>query len=116
MFLKVTDLAAAIGIDEKTVLGWIKTKGLPAHKALKAIRVTQARREHRELLVHRGQKVIPAIQAQRDRRDYKGDRVNGVLDYFGRKLPAQAGRPCLIPDTLRITQGRLPLRCRYCRW
>ncbi len=32
MFLKVTDLAAAIGIDEKTVLGWIKTKGLPAHK------------------------------------------------------------------------------------
>jgi PTS system nitrogen regulatory IIA component len=32
MFLKVTDLAAAIGVDEKTVLGWIKNKGLPAHK------------------------------------------------------------------------------------
>ncbi|MDD2272402.1 MAG: PTS sugar transporter subunit IIA [Desulfuromonadaceae bacterium] len=32
MFLKVTDLAAAIGVDEKTVLGWIKHKGLPAHK------------------------------------------------------------------------------------
>ena len=32
MFLKVTDLAAAIGVDEKTVLGWIKNRGLPAHK------------------------------------------------------------------------------------
>ena len=32
MFLKVTDLAAAIGTDEKTVLSWIKNKGLPAHK------------------------------------------------------------------------------------
>jgi PTS system nitrogen regulatory IIA component len=32
MFLKVTDLVAAIGVDEKTVLSWIKNKGLPAHK------------------------------------------------------------------------------------
>lgn len=32
MFLKVNDLAAAIGVDEKTVLGWIKSQGLPAHK------------------------------------------------------------------------------------
>jgi len=32
MFLKVTDLAVAIGVDEKTVLSWIKNKGLPAHK------------------------------------------------------------------------------------
>jgi PTS system nitrogen regulatory IIA component len=32
MFLKVTDLAATIGVDEKTVLGWIKNMGLPAHK------------------------------------------------------------------------------------
>ena len=32
MFLKVTDLAAAIGVDEKTVLNWIKNRGLPAHK------------------------------------------------------------------------------------
>ncbi len=32
MFLKVIDLAAAIGVDEKTVLHWIKSKGLPAHK------------------------------------------------------------------------------------
>ena len=32
MFLKVTDLAAAVGVDEKTVLGWIKNMGLPAHK------------------------------------------------------------------------------------
>lgn len=32
MYLKVTDLAAAVGVDEKTVLNWIKNKGLPAHK------------------------------------------------------------------------------------
>ncbi len=32
MFLKVTDLAAAAGVDEKTVLNWIKNDGLPAHK------------------------------------------------------------------------------------
>lgn len=32
MFLKITDLAAATGVDEKTVLDWIRHKGLPAHK------------------------------------------------------------------------------------
>jgi len=32
MFLKVADLAAAAGVDEKTVLHWIKHEGLPAHK------------------------------------------------------------------------------------
>jgi len=32
MFLKITDLAAATGVDEKAVLDWIKNKGLPAHK------------------------------------------------------------------------------------
>lgn len=32
MFLKVIDLATAVGVDEKTVLDWIKNKGLPAHK------------------------------------------------------------------------------------
>lgn len=32
MFLKVTELAAAAGVSEKTVLFWIKDMGLPAHK------------------------------------------------------------------------------------
>lgn len=32
MFLKVKDVATADGLDEKTVLDWIKNKGLPAHK------------------------------------------------------------------------------------
>lgn len=32
MFLKVTALAAAVGVSEKTVLFWIKDMGLPAHK------------------------------------------------------------------------------------
>jgi nitrogen PTS system EIIA component len=31
MFLKVTDVAAAVGVPEKTVLNWIKNQGLPAH-------------------------------------------------------------------------------------
>jgi PTS system nitrogen regulatory IIA component len=32
MFLKVTELASAAGVSEKTVLFWIKDMGLPAHK------------------------------------------------------------------------------------
>lgn len=32
MFLKVTELAEAAGVNEKTVLFWIKDMGLPAHK------------------------------------------------------------------------------------
>ena len=31
MFLKVADIAAAVGVTEKTVLNWIKQQGLPAH-------------------------------------------------------------------------------------
>lgn len=31
MFLKVVDIVASLGVDEKTVLGWIKKKGLTAH-------------------------------------------------------------------------------------
>jgi PTS system nitrogen regulatory IIA component len=32
MFLKITNLATAAGVDEKTILDWIKNRGLPAHK------------------------------------------------------------------------------------
>jgi nitrogen PTS system EIIA component len=31
MFLKVTDIATAVGVTEKKVLNWIKNQGLPAH-------------------------------------------------------------------------------------
>ena len=31
MFMKIADIVAALGFDEKTVLGWIKKMGLPAH-------------------------------------------------------------------------------------
>ena len=31
MFLKIIDVVSALGVYEKTVLGWIKKKGLPAH-------------------------------------------------------------------------------------
>ncbi|MSN26888.1 MAG: helix-turn-helix domain-containing protein [Geobacter sp.] len=32
MFLKVADVAAVVGVDERTVLNWIKHQGLHAHK------------------------------------------------------------------------------------
>lgn len=32
MFLKVADVAAVVGVDERTVLNWIRNQGLPAHK------------------------------------------------------------------------------------
>lgn len=32
MFLKVADVAAVVGVDEKTVLDWIRHQGLHAHK------------------------------------------------------------------------------------
>lgn len=32
MFLKVADVAAVVGVDERTVLNWIRHQGLPAHK------------------------------------------------------------------------------------
>jgi len=32
MFLRVADVASAVGVEEKTVLGWIKHQGLPAHR------------------------------------------------------------------------------------
>lgn len=31
MFLRVEDIATAVGVSERTVLGWIKNQGLPAH-------------------------------------------------------------------------------------
>jgi PTS system nitrogen regulatory IIA component len=31
MFLKIADIVSALGLDEKTVLNWVKKKGLPAH-------------------------------------------------------------------------------------
>lgn len=31
MFLKIIDVVSSLSVDEKTVLGWIKKKGLPAH-------------------------------------------------------------------------------------
>lgn len=32
MFLKVADVVDLVGVDEKTVLNWIRQQGLPAHK------------------------------------------------------------------------------------
>lgn len=41
MFLKVTELAAKIGVDEKTVLKWIRSGGLPAHKQDERYRINK---------------------------------------------------------------------------
>jgi PTS system nitrogen regulatory IIA component len=41
MYLKVSDLAVAVGVDEKTVLSWIKNKGLPAYKQDERYRINR---------------------------------------------------------------------------
>lgn len=41
MFLKVADVAAVVGVDEKTVLSWIRQQGLPAHKQDERYRVNR---------------------------------------------------------------------------
>lgn len=38
MFLKVNDLATAVGVDEKTVLNWIKNKGCRRTNRMTGIR------------------------------------------------------------------------------
>ncbi|HIJ94813.1 MAG TPA: PTS transporter subunit EIIA [Desulfuromonadales bacterium] len=41
MFIKITDLAIAAGVEEKTILDWIKNKGLPAHKQDERYRINR---------------------------------------------------------------------------
>lgn len=41
MFLKVAELATAAGVDEKTVLHWIRHEGLPAHKQDERFRINR---------------------------------------------------------------------------
>lgn len=64
MFLKVNDLAAAIGVDEKTVLNWIKNKGLPAHKQDDRYRVNRV--DLLEWATNHGITIPPEIFAASD--------------------------------------------------
>lgn len=64
MFLKVTDLAAAIGVDEKTVLSWIKNRGLPAHKQDDRYRINRV--DLLEWATNRGISIPPDILVPSD--------------------------------------------------
>ncbi|MDD5285183.1 MAG: PTS sugar transporter subunit IIA [Desulfuromonadaceae bacterium] len=64
MFLKVKDLAAAAGVDEKTVLDWIKNKGLPAHKQDDRYRVNRV--DLLEWATNHGITIPPEIFAESD--------------------------------------------------
>jgi PTS system nitrogen regulatory IIA component len=64
MFLKVNDLAAAIGVDEKTVLNWIKNKGLPAYKQDDRYRINRV--DLLEWATNHGITIPPEIFAAND--------------------------------------------------
>jgi len=64
MFLKVTDLAVAIGVDEKTVLSWIKNRGLPAHKQDDRYRINRI--DLLEWATNRGISIPPDILVTSD--------------------------------------------------
>jgi len=61
MFLKIVDIVAALGVDEKTVLGWIKKKGLPAHMVNGRYQVNQV--DLLEWATNNGIKVPPQMFA-----------------------------------------------------
>ena len=61
MFLKIADVVSALGYDEKTVLNWIKKKGLPAHLVNGRYQINQV--DLLEWATNNGIKVPPAMFA-----------------------------------------------------
>lgn len=61
MFLKIADIVASLGVDEKTVLTWIKKKGLPAHLVNSRYQVNQV--DLLEWATNNGIKVPPDMFA-----------------------------------------------------
>ncbi|MDD2900499.1 MAG: PTS sugar transporter subunit IIA [Desulfuromonadaceae bacterium] len=80
MFLKVTDLAASIGVDEKTVLNWIKNKGLPAHKQDDRYRINRV--DLLEWATNQGITIPPEIFAASDESTHLST-VSEALQYGG---------------------------------
>ena len=64
MFLKVADVAAVIGVDEKTVLNWIRQQGLPAHKQDERYRINRV--DLLEWATGRGIVIPPEVFAARE--------------------------------------------------
>lgn len=115
MFLKITDLAAATGVNEKTILDWIKHKGLPAHKQDDRYQVNRV--DLLEWATNRGITIPPDIFAGNDESTYRpmvseallnggifydlpGDTPESALHevVYRLKLP-----PCLDPEFLLQT-------------
>ena len=68
MFLKIADIEASLGVDEKTVLGWIRKKGLPAHMVNGRYQINQV--DLLEWATNNGIKIPPqmfAIAASEDK-------------------------------------------------
>ena len=61
MFLKIADIVSALGYDEKTVLNWVKKKGLPAHMVNGRYQVNQV--DLLEWATNNGIKVPPHLFA-----------------------------------------------------
>jgi PTS system nitrogen regulatory IIA component len=80
MFLKVIDLAAAIGVDEKTILEWIKHRGLPAHKQDDRYQVNRV--DLLEWATNHGITIPPEIFAEGDENPDR-PRVSDALQHGG---------------------------------
>jgi PTS system nitrogen regulatory IIA component len=115
MFLKIVDIAASLGVDEKTVLGWIKKKGLPAHLVNGRYQINQV--DLLEWATSNGIKIPPqmfAVPEMEDRLpllsgsldrggiyfDVPGDDLQSALKSVVERLPLQ---PHMDPDFLYQT-------------
>jgi nitrogen PTS system EIIA component len=115
MFLKVADIVASLGVDEKTVLGWIKKKGLAAHLVNGRYQINQV--DLLEWATNNGIKIPPGMFAVPEAEDalpllsealvrggihfdVPGDDLNSALKNVVERLPLQ---PHMDPDFLYQT-------------
>jgi PTS system nitrogen regulatory IIA component len=115
MFLKIVDIVSSLGVDEKTVLGWIKKKGLPAHMVNGRYQINQV--DLLEWATNNGIKIPPqmfAVPESEDRLpllsgalvrgginfDVPGDDLKSALKSVVERLPLQ---PHMDPDFLYQT-------------
>jgi PTS system nitrogen regulatory IIA component len=115
MFLKIADIVSSLGVDEKTVLGWIKKKGLTAHMVNGRYQINQV--DLLEWATNNGIKIPPqmfAVPEIEDRLpllsdalarggihfDVPGDDLQSALKSVVERLPLQ---PHMDPDFLYQT-------------
>lgn len=103
MFLKIVDVVSSLGVDEKTVLGWIKKKGLPAHQVNGRYQVNQV--DLLEWATDNGITVPPQMFAVPDSEDtlplLSGALVRGGINF---DVPGDD-----LQSALRSVVERLPL-------